>query len=266
VLAHELRHALQDQYMNVHGLLPDSVSDFDDRRLALLGLLEGDATLVMERYLARRLPGLDERALDLGGLALPAGTMEGTPAVLRDQMVQPYLVGHDFARALQEKGGWEAVKAAWLHPPDSTEQLLHPDKFQPRELPRRVSLTYAPAGGRLLNEGVLGELLIRTLLGDETPASAAAGWGGDQFRVWDVSGRTLLVWRSEWDTPTDVVEFLDAAHARFTRSHGPSRQQEGMAVFGRGAWSVAMGARDAGAILIVSDDVRAFQVALGAAR
>ena len=57
MLSHELRHALQDQYADVHGVLPDAVGDFDDRRLAFVSLLEGDATLVMERFLMKRLAG-----------------------------------------------------------------------------------------------------------------------------------------------------------------------------------------------------------------
>jgi hypothetical protein len=39
ILSHELRHALQDQYVDLHAQLPDAVGDFDDRRLAWLSLL-----------------------------------------------------------------------------------------------------------------------------------------------------------------------------------------------------------------------------------
>ena len=55
VLAHELRHALQDQYQQLHRHLPEDVGDFDDRYLAFISLLEGDATLVMERFVLGRL-------------------------------------------------------------------------------------------------------------------------------------------------------------------------------------------------------------------
>jgi len=51
VLSHELRHALQDQHVNVEQALGDG-SDFDDGKLAVLSLLEGDASLLMEKYLA----------------------------------------------------------------------------------------------------------------------------------------------------------------------------------------------------------------------
>ena len=45
VLSHELRHALQDQYMHASTTSGRRVSDYDDRQLAFLSLLEGDATL-----------------------------------------------------------------------------------------------------------------------------------------------------------------------------------------------------------------------------
>ena len=64
VLAHELRHALQDQYEPLHWQVPEDVGDFDDRRLAWVSLLEGDATLVMERVVLARMGrrGLEAQA------------------------------------------------------------------------------------------------------------------------------------------------------------------------------------------------------------
>ena len=41
--------------------------------------------------------------------------------------------------------------------------------------------------------------------------SAAEGWGGDGWRLYDAGSRTLLLWRSEWDTPADAREFRDRA-------------------------------------------------------
>jgi len=268
VLAHELRHALQDQYVELASLLPAGVSDFDDRRLALMSLLEGDATLVMERFLLRRLsiPGGAGEAPDLSGMTLPAPPVPGAPPVLRDQLVQPYLVGRDFAQAVLRAGGWDALKQAWLEPPTSTEQVLHPEKFLKREAPFAVRLYYAPAGARLLQEGVLGELLVRTLLGDETGGAASAGWGGDAFQVWDVAGRTLLVWRSVWDTAGDAAEFAEALRGRFERSHGDSRPFEGSALYGKDRWSVALGASDDQVTLVAADDPSALASAWRAVR
>ena len=261
VLAHELRHALQDQYADVHGALPASVGDFDDRRMAYLSLLEGDATLVMERFLLRRLPGAPESVGDMGGLAMPPNIMPGVPAVLQDQLLLPYLLGRDFARAVWERGGWDALRQAWSRPPVSTEQVLHPEKYFAGETPRAPDLPYTPPAGRLINEGVLGEMLARTLLGEGSDV-AAAGWGGDLFRVFDVSGRTLLVWASAWDTPADAREFAEAARARFLARHGPARLEGGFQVFTSGDWRFALAEQPGRVVLLASDDAVALQAAL----
>ncbi|PYQ24991.1 MAG: hypothetical protein DMF79_00400 [Acidobacteria bacterium] len=152
ILSHELRHALQDQYVDLHAQLPDAVGDFDDRRVAWVSLLEGDATLVMERFLLRRLPGAEADGA-LSGLSLPtAPEVPGAPPVVRDQLVLPYLVGLDFVRALWQRGGATAIQQAWARPPESSEQVLHPEKYFARESPRPVDVSYTPKGGRLLNE------------------------------------------------------------------------------------------------------------------
>jgi hypothetical protein len=263
ILSHELRHALQDQYVDLHGQLPDAVGDFDDRRLAWLSLLEGDATLVMERYLMRRLPTGDGSG-ESPGLSLPAAPeVPGAPPVVRDQLVLPYLIGLEFAHALWKRGGADALRQAWAHPPDSTEQVLHPDKYFSREPPRPVEASYSPRGGRVLNEGVLGELLLRTLLG-EGREKAAEGWGGDAFRVLDVGGKTLLVWRSVWDHPADLPAFLEALRHRFAAAHGAPAVRRGYSVYTAGPWQYGLGQRAEGAMIVSSDDPTAFEEALRA--
>jgi hypothetical protein len=262
VLAHELRHALQDQYIDVHRGVPDSVGDFDDRRVAFMALLEGDATMVMERFLMQRLGvPTSSAAVDLAASGFATPPLPGVPPVLRDHLIVPYLAGRDFVRALQERGGWPAVRRAWSAPPRSTEQVLHPEKYLAGEEPRPVSGAAAPAGGRLIQEGVLGEALTRTLLGEGSDA-AAAGWGGDLYQVWDVGGRTLVVWRTEWDTAAEGREFYDSAVRRFNRSHGRARRLHGAELFGRGGWNVGIAAADGRVILVAGDDAFVFNAAL----
>jgi hypothetical protein len=252
ILSHELRHALQDQYVDLHAQLPDAVGDFDDRRLAWLSLLEGDATLVMERFLLKRLPG-GNGSDDLSGLSMPTPEIAGAPPVVRDQLVLPYVVGLDFARALWKRGGADALRQAWARPPESSEQVLHPEKYFARESPRPVDVSYAPRGGRLVNEGVLGEVYLRTLLG-EGEERAAEGWGGDAFRLFDVGGRTLLFGRSVWDSPEDLRRFLAAAQRRFAKAHGAPEWRQGYAVYAAGPWRFALALRAGGVQLVSSDD------------
>ncbi|HET6900029.1 MAG TPA: hypothetical protein VFK70_16875, partial [Vicinamibacteria bacterium] len=226
------------------------------------------------RFLMKRLSGsaLGAGATDMSQLSWPTPPVPGVPAVVRDQLVLPYLAGRDFARALQEKGGWDALKAAWSTPPASMEQVLHPEKFFAREPPRAVSIRYAPAKGQVLSEGVLGELFTRTFLaaGSEegappAPAGApapptvdeidraAAGWGGDAYRAWDVGGKTLLVWRTEWDRKEDAREFEQTVLRRLERTHGSRKRLEGAALFARAGWLMAV-STSADTVTIVSSD------------
>jgi len=261
VLAHELRHALQDQYEDLHWQLPEEVGDFDDRRMAWMALLEGDATLVMERFLLARLGALGlAGAGGLGGGSysdLPLAGMSqlsGAPPVVRDHLVMPYLVGRDFAQALEARDGPEGMRDAWRRPPDSTEQVLHPDKFFVREPPRVVVPRRAPPAGRLLSQGVFGELLLRSLLEEPGEAPGAAGWGGDAWRLWDVGAGTALVWTSAWDTLSDAAEFEAALRLRLARRRGSAATREPWAVFeGPAGWRFAV-RREADTVELVSSD------------
>lgn len=224
VLVHELRHALQDQYAELDSALAKDLSDYDDRRMAFVSLLEGDATLVMERFVSLRLGAAGLAAVTAAGGAAPdapggSGLLDvpGAPPVVRDQLVQPYLAGLVFARAIWQRGGARAMREAWRRPPESSEQVLHPAKYFAGEKPRSVAPSVAaPREARALAEGVLGELFIRTLL-EEGAEEAAAGWGGDGWRLWDAGGRTAFAWRTEWDRPQDADEFHAALRARFSR-------------------------------------------------
>jgi hypothetical protein len=261
VLAHELRHALQDQYESLHWQIPEDVGDFDDRRIAWMCLLEGDATLVMERFLLGRLGGLGAALPGgLGGAGAPdlplAGlaSLSGVPPVVRDQLVMPYLVGCELARAIEARDGPDGMRDAWHRPPASTEQVLHPEKFFVPEPPRSVRPRPGPPGGRLMSEGVLGELLLRTLLEERGDAPGAAGWGGDGWRLWDLGGRTALAWTSAWDTVSDAIEFEEALQRRFARRGSAESSEGGWALFeGQAGWRFAL-RREVDAVEMVSSD------------
>ena len=264
VLAHELRHALQDQYLDVHGMLPDEIGDFDDRSLALLSLLEGDALLVMERFLRRRLDDGASSSFDPSGLSLPPDALGSTPPILRDQLVLPYTLGRAFVAGVHARGGWPAVRSAWDAPPRSSEQVLHPEKYVTGEPPRLVDPGPAPAGGRQIADGVLGEAFIRTLLGGDAEA-AAAGWGGDHYRAWDVGGRTLLAWRSVWDTEGDAREFREALAKTLSARGKARRDRRGFRVVEAAPWTLAWRADADGAVTMLStDDGRLLDAALKA--
>ncbi len=270
VLAHELRHALQDQYGDLHAQLGDEVTDFDDRRLAWMSLLEGDATLVMERFVKLRLGLPGDSGLgggtDTAGLAAPGlFDLPDAPPVIRDHMMQPYLAGLGLARAIWARGGGSAMRDAWARPPISMEQVLHPERYFAAEPARRVTPGAGPAGARLLSEGTLGELRIRSLL-EAGGEGAAEGWGGDGWRLYDTGGRTLLLWRSAWDSSSDAHEFAVALRDRFARRTTREPARDGFELYRNASgWLFGIRSRPEGVDFVSGDNPVAVVKALAAA-
>jgi hypothetical protein len=227
VLAHELTHALEDQRL---GLDQERLSSNDDRALAYLSLVEGSATDVMYDYGARYFSGEELLGGVLGSAFQGTG---GLPPFVTAQLVFPYQRGLAFVQRLVQVGGgrWTLVDAAHRsHPPVSTEQILHPDKYLRFEAPERVRLDPGKVLGADWTRsvaGVLGEWETGEMLaaGGGGAADAAAGWGGDRYELWQrpgpatgtaercgppCPGRDALVIRWRWDTPKDRREFLAA--------------------------------------------------------
>lgn len=184
-LVHELTHAWQDQHHDL-GALTQDVTD-PDALLAADALVEGDATRVEEAWRAAQSPA-DRAAIERveRGLALDRepSRAERSLGLLYDF---PYSVGLDFVSALYDRDGNAAVDAAFDRPPASTEQVLHPERYDRRERPRDVAQPQPTTDP--VDVGVLGELGLVLLAGrgdlDERALSAAAGWGGDRYATWD---------------------------------------------------------------------------------
>jgi len=223
VLSHEIRHAVQDQHIVIRDKLVVE-SDYDDRRLAVLCLIEGDASVLMEQYLAARVtknrPELENmfRAFSLG-LSGPevaemfAGPeLASAPAVVQEQLVAPYFRGRNLATAIFERGGFELLNELLETPPRSTEQVLHPEKYLGANPDEPVEVSLPRAATRDADfEGRLGELLIRALLSDGSATAlaetAAEGWGGDAYAVFPDGEQYALLWHSVWDSSDDAREF-----------------------------------------------------------
>ncbi|MFN8521854.1 MAG: hypothetical protein U0821_01975 [Chloroflexota bacterium] len=217
VVAHELTHALQDQYFDLRRFRAPQLVD-GDRRAAARALIEGDATLTMVRWGMLHMTPSDK--FSLGSREKPGvAAWASAPTALRTTLEFPYREGLDFVRGLHRTGGFQAVDRAYFDPPTSTEQILHPVKYTTREAPVAVILPPISAAlgslWRPLGPDTMGELVIRTILREHLAVdwadAAAAGWGGDQAAAFeDAGGRGVLAWRSTWDSDPDAAEFFNA--------------------------------------------------------
>lgn len=203
-LAHELVHALEDQAIGLDLTLADAT---DDRGLAYRALVEGTATQAMFAYLDEYVDA--EVALGaLIGSGLSAPSMANLPPFVRAALTFPYLRGREFVARLERDGGWRLVDVALrARPPQSTEQILHPEAWLRVEVPDRIRPPVRD-GAEPLATGTFGEWQTGRLLATAGGgrAEAAAGWGGDAYAVWE----DAVAVRWSWDSRADADEFRAA--------------------------------------------------------
>ncbi|MEO8452079.1 MAG: hypothetical protein ABI647_19975, partial [Gemmatimonadota bacterium] len=139
------------------------------------------------------------------------------PLILREGLIFPYLGGAEFMR------WWALNKSAPLPTvaelPQSTEQILHPDRYARGDGP--VDLTFVEPKDGVIYEDTFGELetqIFTTVMrgGGEVLNDLAPGWGGDRFRVYRTSGGPALVWYSVWDDSTSARRFQTGPAARLS--------------------------------------------------
>ena len=217
-LWHELVHALQDQHYGLEKLLTWS-DDAGDWQGAVHALAEGDATSAMidalfaERHL--RAPDLPDSMLDLQK-ALSAGSVPQVPPIIKRSVVAPYLDGLSFVNALRRRGGWQAVALAWQHLPDSTEQILHLEKYDAREAPEALPALPPNSSGpsKATYSDVYGEETLRILFEEWMPAGvareAASGWSGDRVTSFSDGEATSVAWRIRYDNEAAAQNALHA--------------------------------------------------------
>jgi hypothetical protein len=222
--AHEFNHQLQDQHFQLDRFFEDA-ADETDGALGRLALIEGDAVSIQATWMTQN---LTPRELgELIAVALGPGSLESlqrAPRYLRETALFPYEDGFAFTNRLLAGGGYPAVDAAYADPPQSTEQVLHPDRYLQRETPDEVRIPTGlaatlGAGWSEAGQDTLGELVLRIWLreGEVTLPDArvaAAGWGGDRLillRGGDDAVAVGLV--TAWDTPADALEFASSAEA-----------------------------------------------------
>ncbi len=222
LLTHEFTHALQDQHFDLLKLLLVRPFNFD-RTEADFALIEGDAMNVQRR--AEAGDGWARRSLDdiwrqederFGPYRQQIGAL--FPPLLTETFIFRYRDGARFVEAMRRNRPAVGTDDLFRRPPQTSEQILHPEKYLSNELPREINLNEAGFNGegwRASASTPLGEVGVRGLLMAGVPVAearrAAAGWGGDLAFVFEREGHApLFVWRSAWDRAEDAQEFFHA--------------------------------------------------------
>lgn len=265
-LAHELFHGVQDQVFGLDQIRGDW-TNADDALLAATALVEGDAVAVMIDYLIggvlsfTDIPSFMDLARDqMSGIdAAAAGMPEHVPPFIIESLLFPYLGGVGFVHHLKTQGGWEQVDRAYLDPPLSSEQVLHPERYLRRDPPTWIGLDLDEVleeGWVLAYDQVLGEFqwqaLIRQVgqgeIAERAIRSGTEGWDGDRFVALENPRDDLvLINLSAWDSEADAEEF-----AALVRRTSEIRMGTPLILCAQGdhgeAWEAVS---DAGALVVV---------------
>lgn len=242
--AHELTHGLTDQHFDLRALMgEDGKTQLDDDALsARRFVVEGDATFAMFLYamndmlgsggeppaatinmLKAQLEGMGDidsmvdmisqqtGGLGSGDIADSMKALKEIPRAILVPMIDSYMKGALVAIAAYEKGGWSAVDALYKNPPESTSQVLHPDK--PWQHPKKIVLPKLP-GYEQATTNVIGELEWGVYFGlwkHTGNDRVQEGWAGDRYALEKKKDGALVVaLATVWDSELDAKAFADA--------------------------------------------------------
>ena len=222
VMAHELTHALEDQYFNIEAW-EKAARPNEDAELARDAVLEGSAMAAMVDYLMlgtgrslKDLPEFDPSML-MGDLS-STPTLDKAPAFIKDALIFPYMSGLNFSAAIMKDTGWAALSGMFEKPPVSTQQILHPGLYRSGKVPKNTTLPRIEkllgANWSKLDENVMGEFgwkeVLKQFLDAERAKSLAAAWEGDWYTVYEEkqSKRLVLVTRLHLDSEEHAARFF----------------------------------------------------------
>jgi len=244
MIAHELCHALDDQYVDLRKLQkPSGREPTEDEGYVVGGVCEGSATALMTAWMQKAVQGGAKMA-DLAGMG---AQQKEQMQVLLDAppycalLAANYMVGQHFvtkgaglASAATGADTGAAINEAAKDMPRSSEQLLHPEKYwdpkkrdEPVVLKNRDELqrlVEQATGHVVVEHNTLGELVVALVAGpqkkklnamlmarpDYWTNKAAKGWGGDHVLLVGkekaVSGQPVAEAGVVWVTAWDSEE------------------------------------------------------------
>lgn len=214
VIAHELTHALDDQYFDLD--VEKGPGLISQEQLAFLVAVEGDAVRVQQSYVTTFNP--IEAAQDLAEqLSLGADpALLTVPLALLSLTQMPYLQGPRFTGAQVGAGVPAGLDAVFSRYPDTEEEAFDPAKYASDE--GSVSLPTPPADGAVVRSGTWGQFLLTLILQnglslDATVNPLTVGWAGGSFVTWTAGGDDCIRIDTRMDTGAQAHDLATALGA-----------------------------------------------------
>ena len=236
--AHEYTHALQDQNFDIENGLEwttEACEEDSERCAAVQALLEGDASMLELEWFSNFATPQDVFDIQEFYQNYESPIYNSAPDFLREDFIFPYIYGQTFVEYLHQQGGWDAINAAYIDLPVSTEQILHPERY-PDDKPHNVALPdlipILGDGWRELDRGMMGEwytflILAHGLnpearLGELEAQTASDGWGSDAYVVYsdDQNNGIVLVMHTSWEGLNQASQFNNAFQKHSTSRFG----------------------------------------------
>jgi hypothetical protein len=243
VMAHELTHALQDQYVGLQKWMKKGEKDLgeikkdptandiendemDDARQAVV---EGQAETIMIQYAlapAGRSIADAPDLLDAMEASMVNGTPDSTvfkdaPIFIKESLTFPYSYGMEFVVKLMQKGGKQKAFAGVLqNPPHTTRQIMEPDTYLSGE---RIEPIGVPDFKRDFKDykkfdiGAMGEfdvaVLIEQYAGKQASKLLYPEWRGGYYYAARPKNNTAaplaLLYVSRWSSAEKASEFAE---------------------------------------------------------
>jgi hypothetical protein len=235
---HELTHILQESYT-----IPSRLRTFDGDK-AKNSLIEGDANFMADTFRGEGVnPSVfsiipDEKIPSVPMLNMfSSEILPSLPPTINDLNWFPYRNGVKFVEELFEMGGWEAVDKAYENPPNTTEQVMHPEKYFAKEDSQNVKAPLINGDWKLIKTERFGEYFILVMLNNWIPEKeaeeAAEGWGGDKLSYYEINDGYLFTWNISWDSNEEANEFYIAFQKMMNETSAEKENDSHWFVYGR---------------------------------
>jgi hypothetical protein len=222
-LAHELSHALADQYFNLENFMEETPSN-DDENLAHTAVVEGQASWLMIAYELKRggqpaVPTAEmlKSVADSGESSMADyPVLKNSPLYIQQSLLFPYSQGTVFFDAVYHKLGKASFSEVFTHPPTDSAQIIHPAKYFAHEKAADPKLPKLDPEGREVTDGDMGEfdheMLLQQYLGAQTAADLAPHLAGGKFRIATRghSAKPVLTYAAQWDSPESAAAYFAA--------------------------------------------------------